>query len=92
MTRTLKGMKFVGTLPMPEGIFAGVFEEEQDRNNRIIAIWSPTEDKNVELEVNAGKVILINTMGESTELKVTGRDLKKFVNVELKKGAPVYIK
>jgi hypothetical protein len=92
MTRTLKGMKFVSTLPMPEGIFAGVFEEEQDRNNRIIAIWSPTEDKNVELEVNAGKVILINTMGEFTELKVTGRDLKKFVNVELKKGAPVYIK
>lgn len=91
MTRTLKGMKFISTLAMPEGVFTGVFEDPMDKNKRIIAIWSPSEDKNVELEVSSLQVSLINTMGELADLKVTGRDLKKFVSVELKKGAPVYI-
>jgi hypothetical protein len=92
MTRTLKGLKFIKSLPMPEGVFSGVFEDEKNRNNRVIAIWSPTEDRSVEIEVNSGSAVIINTMGEESELKVTEREMKKFVNVQLKNGSPVYIR
>jgi hypothetical protein len=92
MTRTLKGMKFIKSLPMPEGIYSGLFEDENDRNNTVIAIWSPSEDRSVELEVTSGKTTLINTVGEVTDLKVFTREMKKFVKVQLKKGSLAYIK
>lgn len=92
MTRTLKGMKFINSLPMPEGVFSGVLEAENDMNNRVIAIWSPLEDKNVEIEVTSDKPTLINTIGEATDLQVFPKGLKKVVHVQLKKGSPVYIK
>jgi len=92
MTRTLKGMQFITCLPMPEGVFSGLFSDENDSNRKIIALWSPDEDKSVEIEVTSGKATLINTIGESTDLKVFTRETKKLVNVPLKKGAPVYIK
>ena len=92
MTRTLKGMKFVHSLTMPEGIYSGLFEDLNDRNKKVIALWSPSEDRNVEIEIPSGKAILINTIGEITELKVNAREMKNFINVQLKKGSPVYIR
>jgi hypothetical protein len=92
MTRTLKGMKFIKTLPMPQGVYSGLFEDINDRNKRVIALWSPEEDKIIETEVPAGKATLTNTVGEVSDLKVYTRDMKNFVSVSLKKGAPVYIK
>jgi hypothetical protein len=92
MTRTLKGKKFVNSLQVPEGVFAGQFEDEKDKNNKVIAIWSSKEDKSVEIEINSNKAILVNTVGEINELPVITRDLKKLVNVQLKKGSPAYIK
>jgi len=91
MTRTLKGMKFISSLQMPEGVFAGQFEEEKDKNNKVIAIWCPTEDKSVEIEINSNKATLINTIGEISNLAVLTKDMKKIVNVQLNKGSPVYI-
>jgi hypothetical protein len=92
MTRTLKGMNFIHSLELPHGVYSGLFEDKNDRNIRVIALWSPEDDKSVEIEVASGKAILINTVGEGTDLKIFTRDMKKFVSVELKKGAPVYIK
>ena len=91
MTRTLKGMKFVKSLTMDEGLFAGLFEDENNSNRKITAIWSPENDRSFEIEISSGKANLINTMGEITELKVVTREMKNFVNVTLKKGAPVYL-
>lgn len=92
MTRTLKGMKYIGNLQMPEGVFAGQFEDEKDKNNRAIAIWCSTEDKSVEIEISTNKAILINTIGEIYELPVLTSDMKKIVHVQLKNGSPVYLK
>ena len=92
MTRTLKGMKFIKSLAMPEGIYSGLFEDMGDRNSTVIALWSPSADRSVEVEVNSGNPVLINTIGEKTELSVVTRDMKNFVNVNLKKGSPVYIR
>ena len=92
MTRTLKGMKYIGSLQMPEGVFAGQFEDEVNKNNKIVAIWSSDEDKSVEIEINSDKATLINTIGELSELSILQKDTKKVVNVQLKKGSPVYIK
>jgi hypothetical protein len=92
MTRTLKGMNFIKSLSVAEGVYSGLFEDEHDNNSKVIAIWSPSEDKEVAVEVNSDKVKLINTVGEITELKAVTKELKKFVNVQLKKGSPAYIK
>jgi hypothetical protein len=92
MTRTLKGMNFIRTLPLPHGVYSGLFEDLNDRNKRVIAIWSPQEDKSIEIEVTSGNATLTNTIGEVSDLKVFTRETKKFVSVPLKKGAPVYIK
>jgi hypothetical protein len=92
MTRTLKGMKFVHSLTMPEGIYSGLFEDLNDRNKKVIAIWSPSEDRSVEIEIPSGKAILINTIGEVTELNAITREMKNFVTLQLKKDSPVYIR
>jgi hypothetical protein len=92
MTRTLKGMKFIKTLGMPEGIFAGLFEDEKDPDKKTIAIWSPSADRSVEIEINSDKATLVNTVGESSELKVITKETRRFVNVQLKKKSPVYIR
>ena len=92
MTRTLKGMKFVHSLTMPEGIYSGLFEDLNDSNKKVIAVWSPSEDRSLEIEIPFSKAILINTIGEKTELKVNAREMKNFINVQLKKGSPVYIR
>jgi hypothetical protein len=92
MTRTLKGMKYVSRIQMPEGVFAAQFADEKDKNNKVIAIWCPAEDKNVEIETNSNKAILINTLGEISDLAVHTKDMKNIVQVQLKKGSPVYIK
>jgi hypothetical protein len=92
MTRTLKGKKFIKALPMPEGVFSGLFEDEDDNNQKIIALWSPSGDRSIEIEVSSGKATLINTVGEVADLPVFTREMKKFVTVKLKKGSPVYIK
>ncbi len=92
MTRVLKGRKFIRSLSLPEGIFSGVFEDEKGKNGEVIAIWSPDEERNAEIEVNSDKPILTNTMGESSELKVVTRDNRQFVSVHLKAGSPVYIR
>jgi hypothetical protein len=92
MTRTLRGMKFISVLPMPEGVFSGLFEDENDSNRKIIAIWSSVEDKSVEIEITSGKATLINTIGETADMKVFTRETKKFINVPLKKRSPAYIK
>jgi hypothetical protein len=92
MTRTLKGMNFIKTLEMPEGVYSGLFEDKTDRNSQVIAVWSPDEDKNIEIQVSSGTATLINTVGEVTNLKVFTKEMKKYVSVQLKKGAPVYIK
>ena len=92
MTRTLKGMKYMSSIQMPEGVFAGQFEDEKNKNNKVIAIWCPTEDKNVEIEIYSNKATLINTIGEISDLAVLTKDMKKIVHLQLKKGSPVYIK
>lgn len=92
MTRTLKGMKFLNSPMTDEGVFSGQFEDEKDRNRKVIAIWSPREDKSVEVEVDSDKATLINTIGEMSNLEVYTKGNKKFVNVRLKKGSPVYIR
>jgi hypothetical protein len=92
MTRVLKGMKFTKSLSLAEGIFSGVFEDERDGNTKVIALWAPFEERDAEIEVNSDKATLINTIGESCDLNVFTRDMKKFVNVKLKAGAPVYIR
>ena len=69
MTRTLKGMNFIKSLSVAEGVYSGLFEDEHDNNSKVIAIWSPSEDKNVAVEVNSDIVKLINTVGEITELE-----------------------
>lgn len=92
MTRTLKGMKFIKSLLMPDGVFSGLFEDQNDRNKKVIALWSPSGDKRVEIEVASDKAAMINTMGEVSGLKVFTRDMKKFAEVQLKKGSPLYIK
>ena len=50
------------------------------------------KDKNVSVKMDTDVVKLINTVGEVTELKAVTKELKKYVNVQLKKGSPVYIK
>jgi Glycosyl hydrolase family 10 len=92
MTRTLKGMKFTKILGQPEGIFSGVFEDEKESNKKVIAIWSPSMDRNAEIEIDKGTATLINAIGEISQLKVYSADNRKFVNVQLKAGSPVYIK
>ncbi len=92
MTRILKGMKFTKSLSLPEGIFSGVFEDEKDSTRKVIAIWSPSEDQDIEIELNSDKAGVINTIGESSDLDVFTRDMKKFVNLKLKAGSPVYIR
>jgi hypothetical protein len=92
MTRTLKGMKFIQTLTMPEGIFSGLFADEREPGKKVIALWSPSADRSVDLEINSDMATLVNTVGESSELKVLTRPSGKFVNVQLKKGSPVYIR
>jgi hypothetical protein len=92
MTRTLKGMKFIKTLTMPEGIFSGLFEDEKYPDKKVIAIWSPTADRSVEIEINSDKATLINTVGETSELQVLERETRRFVNVQLKKNSPAYIR
>jgi Glycosyl hydrolase family 10 len=92
MTRTLKGMKFIQTLTLPDGIFSGLFEDERDMNKKVIAVWSPSADRNVEIEISADKAVLVNTIGETSELKVLTRETRRFVNVQLKKDSPVYIR
>ena len=91
MTRTLKGMKYIKTLSLPSGICSGLFEDELKPGHRVIAVWSPAEDIRTELEVNADRVILINTMGEKSELPVLLKGQRKFVTLYLRKGAPVYV-
>jgi len=92
MTSTLKGMRFIKCITIAEGVYSGLFEDERDTKSKVIAVWSPTQDKSAEIEVTSGKATLINTIGETTDLKVFTREMKKFVNVQLKKGSPVYIK
>lgn len=92
MTRTLKRMKFAGSPAMPEGVFAGLFEDEREKNGHVIAIWSPAIDRTVEIEVNSADVMLINTIGEVNKQKSETRNNKKYVTLQLRKNAPVYIK
>jgi hypothetical protein len=92
MTRTLKGMKFIKTLTMPEGTFSGLFEDGKDKSKKVIALWSPEADRSVEIEITSDKAVLINTIGESGELKVLTRETRRYVTIPLKKGAPVYIR
>jgi hypothetical protein len=92
MTRILKGMKFIKTLPMPEGIFAGEFEDEKDPDTKAIAVWSPSADRSVEIEISSDKATLINTIGETSELKDLTKETRRFVNVQLKKNSPVYLR
>src|ERR1035437_3609344 len=92
MTRTLKGMKYISSLNMAEGVFAGQFEDEKDKSNKVIAIWCSSEDKRVEIEINSNKATLINTIGEIADLPVLTKDMKKLIYVQLKQDSPVYIK
>jgi hypothetical protein len=92
MTRTLKGMKFIQALNMGEGIYSALFSDEKNSTGRVIALWSPSADRDAEVEVNSDKATQINTIGEATDLKVYTRERKKFVTVHLLKDSPVYIR
>jgi hypothetical protein len=91
MTRTLKGMKFIKTLNLPSGIYSGLFQDDKNPSHRVIAMWSPTEDIITELEIDSDRAIFVNSMGEKSDLPVIVKDQKKFVTLQLRKGAPVYI-
>lgn len=92
MTRTLKGKRFIKCLNLADGVYAGLFEEEKNKDNKIIAVWCPSEDKNIEMEVSSDKIVLKNTIGEMNAIPVENNGGKKIVHVQLKKGCPVYIK
>jgi hypothetical protein len=92
MTRTLRSMKFIDSPVLAEGIFSGLFENKSENDKKILAVWSPYADRNIDIEIFSDKATLVNTIGETCDLKVTMRDMKKFVTIQLTKGSPVYIK
>jgi hypothetical protein len=92
MTRTLRSMKFIDSPVLAEGIFSGLFENKSENDKKILAVWSPYADRNIDIEIFSDKATLVNTIGETCDLKVTLRDMKKFVTIQLTKGSPVYIK
>ena len=81
MTRLLEGRQAAGEVDAGEGVLAFRFEGK----GSVIALWSPDGDRTVILPVTGKRVTLVNTIGESREIKA-GK-----VKVELHGGAPVYL-
>lgn len=81
MTRLLEGQQATGPVDAGEGVFAYRFEGK----GAVIALWSPEGDRTVTLPVAGKRVTLVNTIGESHEVRA-GK-----VKVELHGGAPVYL-
>jgi hypothetical protein len=81
MTRLLEGRRMAAQVDAGEGVFAYRFEGQ----GSVIAIWSPEGDRTVTLPVAGKRVTLVNTIGESRELRAGT------VKVELHGGAPVYL-
>ena len=87
LTRALNGKKLTGPVAAPAGVFAFRFKAAAGDPAEVIAAWSPLADVRVALRVAGSAVVLVNGVGERTELRpVNGQ-----VSVDLKKGAPVYL-
>jgi hypothetical protein len=94
LTRLLEGKKFDGALDVPQGNFAYRFVPAQKGRGCVIALWNPRSDTEVSLEVQAQKVTLVNTIGETREKETApspnSRE-NRIVRVSLKKGSPAYL-
>ncbi len=87
LTRLLDGRKPAERLATADGVFAWRFKASGDRQEGLIAAWSPLRDTHIELPVTSQRVSRVNAMGERTALSATGGT----VRVPLRKGAPVYV-
>jgi hypothetical protein len=82
----LTGRKIAGAVAAPAGVLAYRFVSARD-GSTVVAAWSPAADALLRLETKPMRVVRINAVGEERELTASGGG----VQVELKKGAPVYV-
>ena len=81
LTRALEGRQVAGKVDAGEGVLAYRFEGK----GSVIALWSPDGDRTATLSVTGKRVTLVNTIGETKELRAGD------VKVDLRGGAPVYL-
>ncbi len=91
LTEVLKEKRFDGPVPGPQGTFAFRFRPERTGGEAVIALWNPTADAVVPLEVAGPRVTLVNAIGERSEVETTAAPSgKRSARVSLKRGAPIY--
>ncbi|MHB1035530.1 MAG: endo-1,4-beta-xylanase [Pirellulales bacterium] len=92
LTEVLKEKRFDGPVPAPQGTFAFRFRPERPDGDAVIALWNPTGDAVVTLEVAAPRATLVNTIGERSRIEAAAvLGGKPTVEVRLTKAAPVYV-
>ena len=87
LTQIFKGMEPVEKLEAGDDTFAYRFTARDGSGKSVFALWNPERDAEVEVPVEGGKYVLINTIGEEKRIDNTGGRIK----LALKQGATVYV-
>lgn len=88
LARVLKGKQLAGRVDVGNGTFAYRFT---GAGGTAIALWNPSSDAGVDLQVPTNRAVLFNTVGESKSLQTTGKGHERSVHVSLHKGASTYL-
>jgi len=88
LTRVLQGKEWAGAVDAPTGVMAHRFKSKPGSTGEAIALWNPQADAAFDFPITAARVTRVNGIGEEREILVEGGKIK----MELKRGAPVYLK
>ena len=87
LAQTLDGMKYDAPVDAGTGTMAYRFVSAAGTKKQVLAIWNATADATADVKVPAGRVKIINGMGEIAEQDAANG----MVKVELRAGAAVYV-
>ena len=94
LARVLQDKKPGQAIPVTEGTLAYPFVSAPPGREKAIAVWNPSRDATASLEVDAGRVTVINAIGETREEEAaaepTPGKLRK-IELRLNRGSPLYV-
>jgi len=94
LASVLRGKKLEGPVDVPGKVLAYRFVPEGRGRMAAVALWSPQADATVALQVKAGRVVIVNAVGERRAVRTGAAAApggSATVTVNLPKGAPVYV-
>jgi len=90
LASVLQGKNLDQALPAADGTLAYRFVSRQPAGEKAVALWNPNRPVTVMVEVDATKVVLVNTIGERHEQE-TAAGKSRMIQVRLNRGSPVYL-